>query len=58
MILNVLHNSRNESWNVEEREEKFYILTLTVAAKCFSNRYKEMPPSLPAITATEKSMIG
>jgi hypothetical protein len=46
-----LHNNgRKESQNIEERrEEKFYVLTLTTAAKCFSNRYKEIPPSLPAI---------
>jgi hypothetical protein len=37
---------REERLNIEERrEEKFYVLTLTVAAKCFLNIYKEIPPS-------------
>jgi hypothetical protein len=29
----------------EKREEKSYVLTLTVAAKCFSNGYKKILPS-------------
>jgi hypothetical protein len=41
----------------KRREEKFYVLTLTVAAKCFSNRYKEIPLPSPAVS-TEESMVG
>jgi hypothetical protein len=43
----------------ENREEKSYVLTLTVAAKCFSNGYKEiLPSSLLAMRQQRNSMVG